>query len=235
MKKRERVVAIVPARSGSKGLQDKNILELCGKPLMAWTIEAARAVEGVDDVILSTDSKRYAEIGIQHGAWVPFLREDSLSSDNASLMGVVQSTVHKLSELGYVYDVVMVLQPTSPLRNSEHIRSALNQFLSWDESPKSMASVFELDSKYRWILNVNEDGQLRFVDEVLNNSQGFNRQSNHRVFMPNGAIFIYQADFLSCQYQASTRPFVMSEETSADIDTIADFEMVLKTMKASGE
>lgn len=232
MNKSQRVLAIVPARSGSKGLKNKNILELNGKPLIAWSIESALASNYIDDVILSTDSKEYAEIGQKYGAWVPFLRESALASDTSSLMGVIKSSVKRLLKLGYEYDVVIVLQPTSPLRNKGHIDAALKTFISWNETPKSLASVYQVDSKYRWLLEEDNDGALAFMDKRLNEGRGFTRQSNKPVYMPNGAIFIYQTQFLSSQYQPTTRPFIMSQQSSEDIDTEADFERVKALLSA---
>lgn len=235
MKHSERVLALVPARSGSKGLKDKNVLDLLGKPLMAWTIEAARAVDRINNVFVSTDSADYAEIAKKYGASVPFLREKALSSDSASLIEVVQSTISQFKKIGLEYDIVIVLQPTSPLRNSKHIDEALNLFQSWGDTPKSMASVYEVDSKYRWLLGEDSQGALKFIDSEYNQGHGFNRQRNKRVFMPNGALFIYQTKYLSSQYQPSTRPYIMSSDVSEDIDTIADFERVKKAMMRQQE
>ena len=118
----------------------------------------------------------------------------------------------------------VILQPTSPLRTANHIREALNLFLAKPQSPKSLASVYEVNAKYRWLLNINDESQLRFVDDKLNQGGGFNRQSNSPVYMPNGAIFIYQTQALSAQYQPSTCPYVMTEASSLDIDTVDDFQ-----------
>ena len=224
MDKQQKVLAIVPARAGSKGVVDKNIRMLHGKPLLAWTIEAALNVDDIQDVVLSTDSEHYAQIGREYGAWVPFLREAKFATDDASLMSSIQHTLDRLAKEGKAYDVVVVLQPTSPLRTANHIREALNLFLAKPQSPKSLASVYEVNAKYRLLLNINDESQLRFVDDKLNQGGGFNRQSNSPVYMPNGAIFIYQTQALSAQYQPSTCPYVMTEASSLDIDTVDDFQ-----------
>ena len=139
MDKQQKVLAIVPARAGSKGVVDKNIRMLHGKPLLAWTIEAALNVDDIQDVVLSTDSEHYAQIGREYGAWVPFLREAKFATDDASLMSSIQHTLDRLAKEGKAYDVVVVLQPTSPLRTANHIREALNLFLAKPQSPKSLA------------------------------------------------------------------------------------------------
>ena len=224
---KKRVLAIVPARSGSKGLKNKNVLVFNGKPLLAWTIEAAQKVDEIDEVLLSTDSEHYAKIGKRYGASVPFLRSPELSNDHASLMSVVESTVDELKKRGESYDIVVVLQPTSPLRTTSHISEALKTFLSLDYSPKSMASVYQVESKYRWLLHKDKKGCLRFLDDKLNRGVGFARQENADVFMPNGAIFIYESQHLGSQYQQTTSPYLMSKESSIDVDTQEDFDKAL--------
>ena len=112
-------IAIIPARSGSKGLIDKNIRLLCGKPMLAYSIEAAEKSEIFDVVHVSTDSEQYAEIAKNYGADVPFLRGEELSNDTANTWDVVRYVLKKYKELGKYFDVVMVLQPTSPLRTKE--------------------------------------------------------------------------------------------------------------------
>lgn len=230
-----KTLAIIPARAGSKGLKDKNVMPICGKPLLAWTVEAALGTALIDSVVLSTDSKAYADIGKSFGARVPFLREDIYSSDTASLIDVVKDTVDKLHEQGEHYDVIIVLQPTSPLRTTRHIDEALNLFFSIQGSPKSLASVYEVERKYRWLLNTNTTGELRFVDDALNSGKGFRRQDNTPVYMPNGAIFIYERNALAAQYQPTTYPFVMTASDSVDIDTLIELEaaevLLAKTLK----
>lgn len=229
----KRVLAIIPARSGSKGLKDKNIRILNGKPLIAWTIEAALNVYDIDKVVLSTDSEKYAKIGKRYGASVPFLRNEVLSDDKSSLMSVVKDTVSELSNRGESYDVVVVLQPTSPLRTTSHIADALNQFLALDYSPKSMASVYKEEPKYRWLLQQNGQGHLRFLDDKLNQGKGFTRQTNADVFMPNGAIFIYESRYIAEQYQSNTTPFIMSKESSIDIDNQQDFDAAAQILRSN--
>ena len=178
-----RVLAVIPARSGSKGLKDKNILPFNGKPLLAWSIEAAKQSKYVLDA---------------------------------------------MAKANLFYDVVVCLQPTSPLRTYEHINAALEYFERIPSEEKSLASVYQVENKYRWLLQDNSEGQLRFLDDSLNQGGLFNRQNNGRVYMPNGAIFIYQVDSLFAQYQPTTYSFVMDEVDSIDIDTLDEFNLALK-------
>lgn len=119
-----RAIAIIPARSGSKGLKDKNIKELNGKPMMAYTIEAANSCGIFDCVHVSTDSEKYANIARKYGADVPFLRGDELSGDNSSSWNFVRYVLFMYSKLGIEYDLFSLLQPTSPLRTAEDINNA---------------------------------------------------------------------------------------------------------------
>ena len=114
-------IAIIPARSGSKGLKDKNIRLLNGKPLLAYSVEAALESEQFDEVMVSTDSEKYAEIAKEWGANVPFLRSAELSSDTATSKDVILDVLKRYAESGQVFDTFSLLQPTSPLRTAENI------------------------------------------------------------------------------------------------------------------
>ena len=125
MFKEKKIIAVIPARSGSKGLKDKNIKKLNGKPLIAYTIDAAKNANIFDKIIVSTDSEKYAEISREYGAQVPFLRSGKNSSDGANSWDVVKEVLMKLDEK---YDIIVLLQPTSPLRTSENILESLKLF-----------------------------------------------------------------------------------------------------------
>ena len=120
-------LAIIPARSGSKGLVDKNIKLLDGKPLIAYSIEAALQSGVFDMVMVSTDSEKYAEIAWNYGAQVPFLRSAETSSDTASSWDAVAEVIENYRKLGTVFDTFMLLQPTSPLRTAQNIREAYDE------------------------------------------------------------------------------------------------------------
>ena len=115
-------IAIIPARSGSKGVRDKNIRNLCGKPLMAYTIEAALESGEFDEVMVSTDSEHYAEIARKYGASVPFLRSAKTASDSASSWDMVDEVLNCYAMLGKSFDTFCLLQPTSPLRDKKDIQ-----------------------------------------------------------------------------------------------------------------
>ena len=121
-----RNIAVITARSGSKGLKDKNIKRLHGKPLMAYSIEAAHMSECFDCIHVSTDSEEYAQIAKEYGAEVPFLREEELASDSADCWNAVRDVLCKYEKMGQKFDRVMLLQPTSPLRTAGDIQNAFS-------------------------------------------------------------------------------------------------------------
>ena len=128
MYQNKKVLAIIPARGGSKGIPHKNIISLCGKPLIAYTIEAANQSTYIDTVIVSTDDVDIQRISEQYGALVPFLREAKIASDEATTISVVVDAVKRLEVNGEKFDVVILLQPTSPLRTAEEIDVAIDIF-----------------------------------------------------------------------------------------------------------
>ena len=136
-------IAIIPARSGSKGLKDKNIKELNGKPLLGYSVEAALNSNVFDTVMVSTDSERYATVARQCGAEVPFLRSEFTSSDSASSCDAVKEVIANYKEMGKEFDVLVLLQPTSPLRSCNDIAEAFKVFQEKDA--KAVISVCEVD------------------------------------------------------------------------------------------
>ena len=143
-----RNLAVIPARSGSKGLKDKNIKELLGKPLLAYSIEAALQSEVFDEVHVSTDSRKYADIAQKYGADVPFLRNSDLSSDTASTWDAMKYVLKQYEKLGEKYDTITVLQPTSPLRDAGDIKTAFAFFKNKDAN--MISSVCEMEHSSLW-------------------------------------------------------------------------------------
>ena len=135
----KRVLALIPARGGSKGIKDKNIRPVAGKPLIAYTIEAGKDCEYVDDVVITTDSQRIKAVAEEYGAWVPFLRPDELASDTATTLDAVLHAVNTLRDMGKEYDILVILQPTSPLRDAADLAGALEKYMASGEH--SLASV----------------------------------------------------------------------------------------------
>lgn len=155
-------IAIIPARSGSKGLVDKNIKELNGKPLIAYSIECAFKSGAFDKVFVSTDSQKYADIAMKYGADASFLRSPENSGDSAGSWDVVREVIEKLAEQGEYYDEVMPLQATSPLRTSEDILNAIS--ILREKKADAVVSLTECDHSPIWCNTLPEDGKMDGFD-----------------------------------------------------------------------
>ncbi|NIO11196.1 MAG: NTP transferase domain-containing protein, partial [Deltaproteobacteria bacterium] len=130
MIKRQRVLGVITARGGSKGLPGKNIRDLCGKPLVAWSIEAAKASTYLDRLVVTTDSEEIAKVAKQYGAEVPFLRPPELATDTATSFAAIDHLLGELEKTGDLYDIVALIEPTSPLRETADIDKALEEMLA---------------------------------------------------------------------------------------------------------
>lgn len=215
-------IAIIPARSGSKGVKDKNIKELAGKPLIAYTIEAALQSAQFDEVMVSTDSEKYAEIAQFFGASVPFLRNESTATDTASSWDMVEEVLAMYEKAGKVFDTFCLLQPTSPLRNSEDISTAYDLFK--EKAEFAVVSVCEAEHSPLWCGHLPENNEfINFIDiESVKQRQAYNK-----FYRLNGAIYVVnikkfrEEKFL---YRNGSFAYVMSQDRSVDIDTEIDFE-----------
>lgn len=217
--KLKNIVAIIPARAGSKGLKNKNIIDLCGKPLMAYSIEAALKAEVFSRVIVSTDSERYAEIAKDYGAEV-MMRDEELASDTATTYMVVENILKKMGDIDYF----VLLQPTSPLRNEEHVREAVQLFEEKLEKFDFLASVKEAEHASVLVRPIEEDMSLKHFDTDFSTY----RRQGYKEYSPNGAIFIAKPDaYLEQKHFFGERSvgYIMDKYSSADIDDQIDYEL----------
>ena len=219
------MIAIIPARGGSKGLPGKNILPFCGKPLIAWTIEAALACRFLDRVIVSTDSEEIAETARTYGAEVPGLRPKELALDNSSAVDVYIYLWEKLTENSTPGSApFVVLQPTSPLRTTDDINNAIELFR--EKKADSVISVSEASHPPVWAKRIDENGILK--DYFKTSDSLANRQQIPIAYMPNGGIFILTKSLVTDKrtyYSDKTYPYIMPFERSLDIDNIWDFRI----------
>ena len=216
----EGCVAIIPARGGSKGLVGKNIRLLQNKPLIAWSIEAAKKSKYVTRVIVSTDCKEIAKVAVEHGAEVPFLRPAELSDDTTSSSDVLCYLIDKLH---LENESVIFLQPTSPLRNQGHIDEAFEKFKALESD--SLVSISKLDKSPYWSFWL-EDDRLKGVctDKNLN----ARRQDLPDAFALNGAIYIIKASWFKKNksfMSGKSNYYVMDKASSIDIDDLIDFKL----------
>lgn len=211
-------IAIIPARSGSKGLKDKNIIDLCGKPLIAYSIEAALETSLFDHVIVSTDSEHYAEIAQHYGAEV-MMRGEALSNDKATTFMVLEDILK--NRLQESIDYFVLLQPTSPLRTSKHITEAIEKFESKIEHFDFLVSMKEAEHAKVLVNPIGDDESLKYFDTDFSNY----RRQGYKDYSPNGAIFIAKPDSYLEQkhfFGAKALSYIMSAEDSVDIDGALD-------------
>lgn len=229
-----KVLALIGARAGSKGLPFKNIKAFCGRPLINWTIDAALQARFVDKVIVSTDSLDIANIARTAGADVPFIRPPELATDSASVQQVI---MHALSwvknNTDQLFDYIILLQPTSPLRTTEHIDQAIQYYFEHRTTLQdTLISVSRVPAKMAWLMQTRQE---KYVDFCIQKTDVSNlqRQNNPIYYLPNGAI--YMAPVIEgCDisfYTEKTLFFEMDERSSVDIDTLEDFVLAEKFMK----
>ncbi|NMH65597.1 cytidylyltransferase domain-containing protein [Shewanella salipaludis] len=218
----KKVIAIIPARGGSKRLPRKNILSLGNKPLIAWTIEAAKNSKYIDNVFVSTDDQEIADIACEFGANVPELRPSELSSDVAKTQTVL---LYVLNKFGKDADIVILLQPTSPFRNEEHIDEALELFIK--KGAYSIISVTPCEHPPLWANILPEDDSMK--DFIRKNLNSVRSQDLGEFYRLNGAIYIYNVRELiqagSMENTARTYAYKMESKCSIDIDNQIDFDM----------
>lgn len=222
-------LAIIPARSGSKGLKDKNIKLLNGLPLLAYSINAALNSNVFDEVMVSTDSQYYSEIAQKYGASVPFLRSQQNSTDVASSWDTVKEVLLKYKKIGRNFDTVTLLQPTSPLRNSEDIINAFDLFNM--NKALSVISVCEVEHSPLW--NNLLPQNLSMKDFISRDNLGV-RQKLPTYYRLNGAIYIVRVCELladSYLYREGSFAYVMPQNRSIDIDSEEDFLLAEFLMK----
>jgi len=225
-------LAIIPARSGSKGLKDKNIIDLCGKPMLAYTIEAALVSGEFDEVMVSTDSQFYADIAIQHGASVPFLRDPVFSTDNADSWDVVKVVLKKYQSIGKQYDYVTLLQPTSPLRIADDIIKAFSVLREKDAN--FVIGVCEVDHSPLWSNVLADDHSLEnFINDEV---KELRRQDLPQYYRVNGSIYIARVGSLLQNrdiYKEKSFAVVIPKERSIDVDDYMDLK-IAETILRSG-
>ena len=229
------VVAIIPARGGSKRIPHKNLMPIAGRPLLAWTAEAALSAKKIDRVILSTDSNEIAAFGRSVGLEVPFLRPAEIAADATPMLPVLQHAVGWLQQNGGV-DTLVLLQPTSPGRESYHIDDAVT--LIETTQCGSVVSVVAAPHQFNpWkLLVVGDDGGLSPFMETPYRPVHSNTVELPTVYGRNGPSIVvcHAKDVLRGElYMQPSLPYVMSPENSVDIDTPFDLELAEWLLKRS--
>jgi len=214
------VLAIIPARGGSKRLPKKNILPLGGKPLVVWTIEAGLNSTNIDRVVVSSDDEEILKVSVDAGAEI-IHRPQEIASDEASSFSVIE---HSINELNSQNNVIALLQPTSPMRNSTHIDEAIDLLTCKDAD--AVISVCETEHNPLWTNTLSEDGSMdKFIKAEI---KGLRSQDLPMYYRLNGAIYLCKKEKLliekSFHLKQNTYAYIMEKEFSIDIDDKLDFD-----------
>ena len=219
-----KIIGIIPARGGSKGIRKKNIVDLAGKPLIAYTIEQAKGSKYMDKIIVTTDDEKIAEISRSLGAEVPFSRPKALATDEAKGIDVVLHAITWFDSNEESFDIVMMLQPTSPLRLSEDIDKAIEVLFL--KNAMAIVSVCKSEHHPLWSNTLPEDSNMKnFINPEYMNK---NRQELPVFYRLNGAIYLSFCNYIKDRksfYGENTFAYIMPDERSIDIDNMLDFKL----------
>jgi len=230
-----KIISIIPARGASKGIRKKNIKKLAGKPLIAWTIEQAKKSKYISEVYVSTENKEIAKIARKYNTKV-IKRPEELAKDDTPSLPVFQHVLHYLKENeGYEPDIVVILQPTSPLRTVTDIDTCIEKLVN--EKCDSVMTVKKVDHPAQWMLKISRGGRIKNLFEGKKITR---RQDAEELFIPNGAVFVTWSKIIiekNTHRGPDTRVVIMPAERSIDIDTELDFfiaeQLVMKNERNS--
>ena len=224
----KKIIGIIPARGGSKGLPGKNIKELCGKPLIAWSIETGLASQYIDEVMVTTDSQEIADIASNYGAIVPFIRPTELASDTSTSFDTIKHTIeYYQNELKKTFDYIVLLEPTSPLRDKDDIDKSIEKLIS-EKNATAIVGISKTESQNPAFL-VTKDKQnflIRYENKFIN---VLRRQDIEEVYFFEGSIYVSNIDELLKKktfYHENTIGYEFPKWKSFEIDDIDDFIVV---------
>ena len=228
-----KVLAIIPARGGSKRYPRKNIAQLCGKPLIAWSIEAGLQSKYVDRVVVSTDDEEISRAATRYGADVPFIRPENLSHDTATTIDTVIHAINEVENESEKYRYILLLQPTSPLRNAQHIDRSVETLI--EKNADSIVGVTEVSHPVEWTNTLPIDASM---DDFISDEVYFTRSQDFpKRYRINGAIYLIKKSSLitSGKMISKNNSFahIMSKFASVDIDDQFDF-MMAETILGGG-
>lgn len=232
MKEKTKIITIIPARGGSKGIPKKNIKPLLGNPLIAWTIEQAKNSKYIDRIVVSTDDKEIAEISRKYGTEVPFLRPKELARDDSPTIDAIMHALNWFEERGEYFDIVVLLEPTSPLRKENDLDIAIELFIKNIDKADSLVSVGEVHLENPYITKKVEDGYVKAFIEI--NETIYQRQQLPKVFFPYGVVYLSKTNALRKYrtfYQERTIPYFVERWQNYEIDDIYDFICVEAIIK----
>lgn len=227
----KKVLALIPARGGSKGLPGKNIRSLCGKPMIAWTIEKARKSRHLDEILVSTDSEEIAGIARKHGASAPFLRPAELASDTASTLDVVTHALDHLRLKGKTFDWLVMLEPTSPLREDDDIDNMLQSLVAQQEEWDAIVSLGEVHEHPSIVKRIENNRISPFCPTV---PLTYRRQDNEAAFFPYGVAYISKIESLLAErtfYPERCGFYRIKRYQCYEVDDLHDFTCIESIMR----
>jgi len=227
----KKVLAIIPARGGSKGLPDKNIKVLCGKPLIAWTISKAKLSKYVDTIMVTTDSEDIAQISKDHGADIPFIRPKELAKDSSPSYDAIAHTLSFYETKGIVYDYIVLLEPTSPLREDDDIDNMLEKLLKNSYDYDSIISIGEIGEHPSIVKKIVNNNLHPFESSI---KQTTRRQDNVPAYFPYGVAYIAKIENLLNEktfYTKRSTYYHLKRYQNFEIDDIYDFICIEGIMK----
>jgi CMP-N,N'-diacetyllegionaminic acid synthase len=225
-------IAIIPARGGSKGLPGKNIMPLCGKPLIAWSIEAGLQSKHLDTVMVTTDSEEIATVAKYHGAEVPFLRPPELALDHSTTFDAVKHTID-FYRAGFdkVFNYVVLLEPTSPLRESDDIDRMIEKLMQEEEHFDSIVSIGEVHEHPSIMKRIDGDVLIPYCEELELTTR---RQDNQPAYFPYGVAYIIKTAVLLKEqtfYSARNTYYTIKRHQNYEVDDVYDFLAIESIMK----
>lgn len=229
----KKYLIVIPARSGSKRIKDKNIIDICGKPLIAYTIEPSLRLkkEGIiDDVIFTTDSEKYGYIAQKYGAWVPFIRPKELSKDKSRSLDFMIHALNFLKKKGKIYDATILLQPTTPLRTYKDIKGAIKLFNQYNEN--GLITAYEQDN----YIDANVYQIYKNFGIAVNplHNKISKKEGSSKVYIRNGALYITNVNYLIKEGKIiSDKPliYIMPKERSIDLDEPKQLALIKKFIR----
>lgn len=229
-----KILAIIPARSGSKGIPNKNIIDVCGKPLIQYSIDSALSLKAkglIEKVIISTDSDTIAQISLKLGAEVPFLRPKEISGDKSKSIDLINHAIRSFEDINECYDAILLLQPTSPLRKLKHLEKSI-KLLKNNLQLDSVISCYREEYINDLVMYKSDKENIDKLNPLnQNHNKGVRRQDHGDVYVRNGAIYLTRVDYLKGTNQIiSNSPLLieMKKSESINVDSIEDLEILKK-------
>lgn len=228
----KKILYLILARGGSKGLPGKNIMPFCGKPLISWSIETLKVVKNNGDIVLSTDCEKIAKVGKEYGAEVPFMRPNNLATDTSSSIDVINHAIKFLKKENRVYDILVLIEPTSPLRDPEDIDKAIKTLIE-SKAGESIVGIGKTECAHPdFLVSIGENNLTK---KYIQQDAVKRRQDIEDLYFYEGSFYITTIDSLNRNngfYHEKTLGFVIPKWKSIEIDDIYDFIMCEALMKA---